>query len=61
MRVIERYAELFTPLQSILDHHLMIASELISLVQYHMTRIRIRRKKASRFLTFYGWDGEKLL
>ena len=61
LRVIERYAELFTPLQSILDHHLMIASELISLVQYHMTRIRIRRKKASRFLTFYGWDGEKLL
>jgi len=57
LRVVERYAELYTPLESILDHHLMIASELISVVQYHMTRIRTRRKKDSRFLTFYGWFG----
>ena len=56
LRVVEKYAEHFSPLDSILDSHLMMASELISVVKYHISRTRSRRKKESRFLTFNGWD-----
>ena len=56
LRVVEKYAEHFSPLDSILDSHLMMASELISIVKYHMAKTGIRRKKESRFLTSNGWD-----
>jgi hypothetical protein len=56
LREVEKYAELFSPLDSILDSNLMMASELISVVKYHISRTRSRRKKESRFLTFNGWD-----
>ena len=56
LRVVEKYAEIFNPLDCILDSHLVMSGELIAIVKYHIARTRKRRKKASRFLTFNGWD-----
>ena len=55
-RVLEKYAELFSPLDSILDSHVIISTKMFSIFRHYIARTRIRRTKESRVLTFNGWD-----
>ena len=60
LKVVEKYAGMFTPLDSMLDCHLLRAENLIALVKFHVFKIRRKRKKQQ--VPDYQWvSGRSLI